>query len=137
VKSVWWTRSSSETGVPLQGFETSSDRRDRHRSPLTLMGLPCPSKLAAGTVAVVRLRHPPRRFDDLAVFPFRLRRRRSADNSLGLGPPSGHFGLHPPGDIAPDYPLEVFRPYSGISMEVHMTRASKPDSFRLQGFPPS
>ena len=97
----------------------------------------CLSKLAAAAVAAVWLRPPPRRFHDLAVFQLRLRPRHSADNFPGLGPLPGFVPKLPPGVLRPGYPPGVSRPYSDVSVEVHMTRGPTPGSFRLQGFSPS
>ena len=64
-------------------------------------------------------RHPPRRFDDHAVFRKRSSRHRSTDASHGLGSSPGHTGQSQPKSHDSGSPPEVFRPYSDVSAEVH------------------
>jgi hypothetical protein len=87
-------------------------------------------------------RLPPRRFDDRAVFrvplPHAATGCRDARNSHRLGWPSRAHRKGPAGVLRGSGNLPgVFRPYSDISTEVYSTRDSNPDTFRLQGFPPS
>jgi hypothetical protein len=117
---TWWTSSRTGNRFTTSGHSESAwlnTASQPHSDPRGVV-------LSCGVHHRVRRRifgsrHPPRRFDDHAVFRKRWSRHRSTDASHGLGSPPGHTGQSPPKSPDDGGPPEVFRPYSDVSAEVH------------------
>jgi len=129
----------TETGLPLQGLRKVQVSRRHHclRSTLReLTRLPERSRCSVAAIWFAASRHAvstaTRLIPEIAI------RCRSTGSSHRLGFSSRAHLQIPAGVLrGSSYPHEVWRPYSDVGAEVHITRVSTPGSFRLQGFSPS